>query len=89
MAAPDKISQLVETFNRNVDAYCSGSYTETHVRLEFIYPFFKALGLDIHNKQGIVEAYKDVIHEDAIKVGGATKAPDYCFRVGGTRKFFV
>src|SRR5437764_5674947 len=21
--------------------------------------------------------------------GGATKAPDYCFRVGGTRKFFV
>ncbi|MGC1275022.1 MAG: DNA methyltransferase [Planctomycetaceae bacterium] len=30
-----------------------------------------------------------MIHEDAIKVGGATKAPDYCFRVGGTRKFFV
>ncbi|MBA4397494.1 MAG: restriction endonuclease subunit M, partial [Syntrophus sp. (in: bacteria)] len=22
-------------------------------------------------------------------VGGATKAPDYCFRIGGTRKFFV
>jgi len=34
-------------------------------------------------------AYKDVVHEDAIKVGGATKAPDYCFRIGGTRKFFV
>ena len=31
---------------------------------------------------------KDVIHEDAIKIGGATKAPDYCFRIGGTRKFF-
>jgi hypothetical protein len=30
-----------------------------------------------------------VIHEDAIKVGGATKAPDYCFRVGGIRKFFL
>ncbi len=30
-----------------------------------------------------------MIHEDAIKVGGATKAPDYCFRIGGTRKFFV
>src|SRR5258708_13134563 len=24
-----------------------------------------------------------------MKVGGATKAPDYCFRVGGTRKFFL
>src|SRR3989304_7772548 len=35
------------------------------------------------------DAYKDVIHEDAIKIGGYTKAPDYCFRIGGTRKFFV
>ncbi len=29
------------------------------------------------------------MHEDAIKVGGATKAPDYAFRIGGVRKFFV
>jgi hypothetical protein len=29
-----------------------------------------------------------VIHEDAIKVSTGTKAPDYCFRIGGTRKFF-
>jgi len=42
-----------------------------------------------HNKQGYAEAYKDVITEDAIKVGGVTKAPDYCFRIGGARKFFV
>ncbi|MGB7575295.1 MAG: N-6 DNA methylase, partial [Thermodesulfobacteriota bacterium] len=35
------------------------------------------------------EQYKDVIHEDAIKIAGATKAPDYCFRVGGVRKFFL
>jgi hypothetical protein len=40
-------------------------------------------------KSGAAEAYKDSIHEDSIKVGGATKAPDYCFRIGGTRKFFV
>ena len=37
------------------------------------------------NKQGYAEAYKDVIHEDAIKIGGETKAPDYCFRIGGAR----
>ena len=30
-----------------------------------------------------------MIHEDAMKVSGGTNAPDYCFRVGGTRKFFV
>lgn len=37
----------------------------------------------------LCEQYKDVVHEDAIKIGGATKAPDYCFRIGGTRKFFL
>ena len=41
------------------------------------------------NKLGYAEAYKDVIHEDALKIGGATKAPDYCFRIGGAKKFFV
>jgi len=30
-----------------------------------------------------------VVHEDAIKVGAATKAPDYSFRLGGRRLFFL
>ncbi|HYR06034.1 MAG TPA: N-6 DNA methylase, partial [Gallionella sp.] len=38
---------------------------------------------------GYAEAYRDVIHEDAIKIGNSTKAPDYSFRVGGQRKFFL
>ena len=59
------------------------------VRREFLDPFFKALGWDVDNGQGHAEAYKDVIHEDAIKVGGATKAPDYCFRIGERRIFFL
>lgn len=50
---------------------------------------FTSLGWDVNNTQGYAEAYKDVIHEDAIKVGSAVKAPDYCFRIGGTKKFFV
>jgi hypothetical protein len=29
------------------------------------------------NEQGYAEAYKDVIHEDAIKVGGVTKLLDW------------
>lgn len=85
----DQIKTLVSRFDRNLDAYRSGHYNETQVRLEFIDPFFKALGWDVHNEAGIAEAYKDVVHEATVKVGGATKAPDYSFRVGGTRKFFV
>ena len=89
MAAPKEIVDLVERFESNQEAYQSGKYNETQLRREFIDPFFKALGWDVDNTAGHAEAYKDVIHEDAIKVGGATKAPDYCFRIGGTRKFFV
>jgi hypothetical protein len=87
--APKEVLDLVERFERNLDAYRSDAYNETRLRREFIDPFFGALGWDIENKSGAAEAYKDVIHEDSIKIGGATKAPDYCFRIGGTRKFFV
>jgi len=90
MKGPRKqISDLVERFQRNIDAYHSPAYNETQLRREFIDPFFEALGWDVSNKAGYAEQYKDVIHEDAIKIAGATKAPDYCFRVGGARKFFL
>jgi predicted type IV restriction endonuclease len=89
MTAPQEIAALVEHFTRRRVSYQSGKYNETQLRREFIDPFFKALGWDMDNTAGHAEIYKDVIHEDAIKVGSATKAPDYCFRIGGTRKFFV
>ena len=89
MPAPQTVLTLVENFERNLDAYRSGKYNETQVRLDFINPFFKALGWDMDNSAGYAEAYRDVIHEDAIKVGTSTKAPDYSFRVGGQRKFFL
>jgi|AntAceMinimDraft_8_1070364.scaffolds.fasta_scaffold09199_2 type I restriction-modification system DNA methylase subunit/predicted type IV restriction endonuclease len=89
MPAPQEVIDLIERFERNHDTYRSHEYNETETRREFIDPFFKALGWDIDNQQGYAEAYKDVVHEDAIKIGGVTKAPDYAFRIGGMRKFFV
>ena len=65
-------------------------YNETLTRRDFIDPFFKALGWDMDNEQGYAEAYREVIHEDRLKIGTATKAPDYSFRLaGGKRLFFV
>jgi len=84
-----QISNLVERFERNIEAYRNPAYNETQLRREFVDPFFEALGWDVTNKAGYAEQYKDVIHEDAIKIAGATKAPDYCFRIGGVRKFFL
>jgi type I restriction-modification system DNA methylase subunit len=89
MGLPNEITELIERFDRNRESYLSGQYNETQLRREFLDPFFTALGWDVVNKQGYAEAYKDVIHEDALKIGGATKAPDYCFRIGGVKKFFV
>ena len=84
-SAPSTVLDLVERFERNRDEYTSGRYNEAQLRNEFLNPFFEALGWDVNNRQGYAEAYKDVIHEDAIRSGAATKAPDYCFRIGGAQ----
>lgn len=88
--AYNEIAELVERFTEQYDSYKKSDYNETLTRRDFIDPFFKALGWDIDNKNGYAEAYREVIHEDKIKIGKATKAPDYSFRlVGGKRLFFV
>ncbi len=89
MPAPKSIHNLIDTFERNIASYKSGNYNETQVRLEFINPFFEALGWDVRNTSGYAEAYKDVIHEYSQKTTDSVEAPDYCFRIGGTRKFFI
>lgn len=89
MTAPDQLYRLIERFDENFDAYHTGNYNETQVRREYIDPLFEMLGWDIDNQSGAPEAYKDVVHEDAVNIGGAHRAPDYGFRVGGARKFFV
>lgn len=88
--AHNKISELVERFNEQLISYKKAEYNETLTRRDFIDPFFKALGWDMDNSNGYAEAYREVIHEDKVKIGGATKAPDYSFRLsGGKRLFFV
>ena len=89
MGARDAVLELVKRFARDREQYMNPTYLETHVRREFIDPFFKALGWDIDNSAGYAPQYRDVVHEDSIKVGIDTRAPDYSFRIGGVRKFFV
>ncbi|NQT25597.1 Eco57I restriction-modification methylase domain-containing protein [candidate division KSB1 bacterium] len=85
----DTIHSLVEKFQHNLNEYKNPKYNETHIRVEFVNPFWEALGWDVHNKAGYSMQYRDVIHEDEVKVGGTTKAPDYSFRIGGKRIFFM
>ncbi|MBX2932447.1 MAG: N-6 DNA methylase [Chitinophagaceae bacterium] len=88
--AYQKIKVLVERFDSQKESYTKAAYNETQTRRDFIDPFWNALGWDIHNEKGCAESYREVIHEDKIKIGGATKAPDYSFRLsGGKRLFFL
>lgn len=90
MPIPAPLLERIETFARNLDSYLDPAYKETQLRREFLDPLFEALGWDVANKAGYAEAYKDVVHEDTLKLSGvAATAPDYSFRIGGTRKFFV
>ncbi len=89
MPIPASIAERVETFRRNLESYLATDYKETELRREFLDPLFDALGWDVFNRQGYAEAYKDVVHEDMLKIGGQSTAPDYSFRIGGARKFFV
>ncbi|MDR2694257.1 MAG: N-6 DNA methylase [Chitinispirillales bacterium] len=85
-----KIKSLVERFDEQKEFYKNKDYNETQTRLDFINPFWKALGWDIDNENGYAESYREVILEDHVKVGTATKTPDYSFRlVGGKRLFFL
>jgi len=90
MTALKEIIRLVENFDRHRDEYHAAAYNEAQVRKEFIDPFFEALGWDMANRSGKAEDYKDVLHEASLKMpSGATKAPDYAFRIGGVKKFFL
>ncbi|HQP83198.1 MAG TPA: TaqI-like C-terminal specificity domain-containing protein [Methanoregulaceae archaeon] len=86
---PEAILKLVEKYEFHQAAYKRGQFNETQLRREFIDPFFRTLGWDVDNTQGNSELYKEVIHEDPIRIRGSTEFIDYAFRIGGSRKFIV
>ena len=87
-AAYKKITELVERFEMQFDSYKNVNYNETLTRRDFIDPFFKALGWDVDNEEGYAESYREVIHEDRVKIGKTTKSPDYSFKLGGGKRLF-
>ena len=64
----------------------SQAYNEDETRVDFIDPFFEALGWAVQDKAGYIDLYRDVVRGRTIETGGA---PDYSFRIGGVTKFFV
>jgi hypothetical protein len=86
-----EIEKLVNRYTEQQKSYHAADYNETKTRRDFIDPFFFALGWDMDNKNDVAEPYREVIHEDKVKIQGKVKAPDYGFRLQGAkdRLFFV
>ena len=84
-----QLTELTELFERNKKEYNTQAYDEANTRTDFIDKFFELLGWDIRNTQGYSEQYREVVREDKVTIDGRIKAPDYAFRIGGVRKFFV
>ena len=76
MSPPKLVVDLVEHFERDRTVFLSPDYKEEQLRAEFLNPFFTALGWDVANKAGLTEVFEPVIHEESIKVAGATKRND-------------
>jgi predicted type IV restriction endonuclease len=85
----EELNELVTIFENNIKQYKGKHYDEAKTRVDFIDKFFSLLGWDIANIQGYSEQYREVVREDRVEIKGKVKAPDYSFRIGGVRKFFV
>ncbi|RKZ38441.1 MAG: type IV restriction endonuclease, partial [Gammaproteobacteria bacterium] len=62
------IQNLIKRFENQIDTYQKSDYNETQTRIDFVNPFFIALGWDVDNKQGLAEPYRQVVHEDILKI---------------------
>ncbi len=80
---------LKDKFEENKGQYQTALYDEAKTRMDFIDKFFELLDWDVRNNNGYSEQYREVVIEDKVKIQGRQKAPDYSFRVGPERKFFV
>ena len=85
----EAIERLMAKFEENIQQYKSSQYDEANTRVDFIDEFFKLFGWDINNSEGFAEQWREVVREDKVSVNGGQKSPDYSFRLGGTRLFFV
>lgn len=87
------IRRLVEGFARRLPELMGPSANETTIRLEFIDPFWAALGWDVQNVRQRSSAEKDVVAETVVGTYEGTRLrarrPDYFFRTGGFPRFIV
>ena len=86
-----RIEKLVKRYEsqRDVLLRSDSTFSEADTRADFIDQFFSVIGWDINNKNGLSQRFREVVRETRVDVEDHTKKPDYEFRLGPERRFFV
>lgn len=72
-----QLVKLIAKFDADKPHYLSKAYSEAQARIDFVTPFFKALGWDVENEAGLPHHEREVIVE---KGEAETEGrPDYGF----------
>lgn len=91
--AKELVAEKVKQFSSKIKEYKRSTYNETEVRIDFVNPFFKALGWDIDNEAGLPQHLREVTHEATVLVDEdgkkKGKKPDYSFKVGTELLFYL
>jgi len=82
-----QLQNLIRKFEADKEHYLSKAYSEAQGRIDFITPFFKALGWDVENEAGLPHHAREVMVEKSEEETHGK--PDYSFRLAGQTKFFV
>jgi type I restriction-modification system DNA methylase subunit len=83
----EDLQKLIAKFENDKAYYVSKDYSEAQARVDFIDPFFRALGWDVENQAGLPHHEREVLVEKGdVDTEGR---PDYNFRTNGRTRFFV
>ncbi len=91
VAAHAAVCALCDHFDSERDVFTGDAYKEAEARVQFITPFFKALGWDVDNAARRSVYEKDVVIEKREIVADHALSADYAFRRPGSHltAFFV
>lgn len=78
-----ELNRLVESFSHRLAELKQPGYAEAQLRTDFLDPFFAALGWDMTNRAGLIQAHREVVIELRTDSGRA----DYLFRTDRKPRF--
>jgi len=81
-----KLQKLVDKFRSDINDYKSEKFNEASTRSEFIDPFLKILGWDVHNENDLNFSDRIILPEE---VQNSTDRPDYTIKINGEYKMFI